>query len=391
MAKFSSGALILAVAAGAVFAWQVISISFAAGQESQFADFSASSYAAESEVAAVTASTQDLAAGDHEGAKVMARHALAISPISAAALRNLILAERTLRHGETAEASLSEAAALGWRDGPTQLLLADAYLKSQDYEDAAKRIDAIMRTNPKSEPLRSMLDRLIVDRSFSAAVARRLALNPVWRYPYLSYTANVPLAAMEARGALLEDLARMNGPLERREIVPVVGALAKLGNAAGSRSIWFAAQRLPEQPLYDPRFVMLGSTTMVPFEWTKLRVLGAGLEAGDSETPSAGGMRVSTEGSASGVLLRQQLALAPGSHRLNYAPRLAPALLGTFGWSVRCAKSGGYLSNSLTASLGPPYRFDVPSGCPVQLVELRVAGNSAAAGERANFTQLDVR
>jgi hypothetical protein len=382
----SNKAKLISLTAGSLLLWQVISLSLAAGHGDYESDLSAADYASTSAAAATTAAAQRLQDGDPNGARVFAKQALSISPLSAASVRSLGFAEQALGHWQHANAILSQSAALGWRDVATQLWLMQAYLQQKDYPQAAERLDAALRTDPDQKALYNILDHLVADNEFAAAVAKRLTLDPNWRTPYLRYVSGITVDALRARSRVLSALAQSATPPSREEILPIISALVQAKQIPQAHELWLGLQRDGANSSYNSGFEHSGTTGMSPFEWTLLPVLGANVS-----TDTASGKAVlhaSTDGSTSGILARQLIVLSPGWHVLSYVGSTAPADHAAFGWSVRCTDTSKMLLNMQSSDALPPYRFDVPSECGSQYLELRVRVSPAAANKPAEFSRV---
>jgi tetratricopeptide (TPR) repeat protein len=383
----SRKAKIIGLAAGILLVWRISAVSLAAGHSDSSNDLAAADFAGASQAAAITAAEQRLGDGDFAGAKVFSTHALSISAISAASLRNLGLAEQGLGNWQRSGALFSQNAALGWRDAPTQLWLVQAFLQQKDYDTAAQRMDAVLRLNPPNFDLYGTLDQLIGDPAFARAMAGRLLLNPDWRTYYLGYVSNLNGPALLARAHLLSLLSGSAMPPSREEVLPILSVLIRDDKAPLARMLWTRSQRTDSKGIFDPGFTNAGTTGMAPFEWSILPVPGATLTR--EQQGAANIVHVTTDGAASGILLRQATALPPGPHRLSFAGTIPPAAHHAFGWSVRC-RSGRILLNT-TGLAGPSaYRFDVPQDCLSQQVELLVASSAEAAGKEALFKAIDV-
>jgi hypothetical protein len=375
---------------GLLLGWQVLVISFAAGHGDYDSDLAASDYASTSQAAATTAAAQHLQNGDAAGAKVFAKQALATSAISAPALSSLGLAEQSLGHWQQAGAILSQASALGWRDAPTQFWLAQAYLQNHEYTEAAQRLDALLRMQPTSTNLFDILDQLLVDRRLAAAMTDRFTLNPGWRSSYLRYPGIISPAMLGARSTLLTYLARSSAPPSRDEIFPVVRGLAQTNQFASARALWFEAQRMEPSALYDPKFENIGSIGRVPFEWTVISVLGANVRMEPASQGNGTTLHVTTDGTASGVLMRQMTMLTSGPHRMSYAGSIDPSARGALGWSIRCISTRKSVLETLNAPASKDYDFVIPEKCDNQFIELHAASSPAAAGSSAYFDRLEL-
>lgn len=382
----SRKAKLIGLGIGSLLVWQILVVSLAAGHGDQAVDLSAADSASVSQIAATMAAAQRLSDNDPAGARIFARQALTISPISAAALRDLGLAEQGLGHWQESSALLSQSAALGWRDEPTQLWLAQAYLQAKDYRHAAERLDAVLRTDPSSASLFDILDQGIADKALAAAMAERLELNPTWRSRYLQYIGTGTSALSKAM--LLTDLIHSKTPPSREDILPVVSRLVQTGDVEQAKNLWLAVQHSSGE-LYDPGFEHVTATGASPFEWGQLAVLGTNARTEQARDGEGTSFSVTTDGSATGILLRQLVTLTPGEHIFDYKGTVPENARPAFGWQLRCFKGRTLLSTIGTAS--PPYRFSVPGECQPQYIELRVTSNPGAAGSEVTFDRLNLR
>jgi hypothetical protein len=382
----SRKAKLIGLGIGSLLGWQVLFVSLAAGHGDQATDLSAADSASTSQIAATMAAEQRLNGNDPAGARIFARQALAISPVSATALRDLGFAEQGLGHWQQSNALLSQAAALGWRDGPTQLWLAQAYLEAKDYRHSAERLDAVLRTAPLSTALFDIMDQVIADKALDGAMVERLELNPIWRSRYLQYIGTGTSAVSKAM--LLTDLSHSKTPPSRDEILPVVSRLVQTGDVEQAKNLWFAVQHA-SGTLYDPGFEHVMTTGASPFEWGQFAVLGANARTEPQRDSNAMMFSVTTDGSAAGILLRQLLTLPPGEHILDYRGIIPANTRQAFGWKIRCFKGGTLLDTIGTSS--PPYRFSVPKDCQLQYIELHVTSSPSAAGSKVTFNRLNLR
>ncbi|MBA2935122.1 tetratricopeptide repeat protein [Sphingomonas sp. CGMCC 1.13654] len=383
----SRKAKIIGLVVGLLLVWRICAISLAAGHSDSSNDLAAADFAGASQAAAIAATEQRLNDGDFDGAKVFAKHALSISTISAASLRDLGLAEQGLGNWQKSGALFSQTAALGWRDAPTQLWLAQAFLQQKDYDAAAQRMDAALRLATPNYNLYGTLDQYIADPVFARAMARRLALNPNWRIYYLPFATGITEPALLARTRLLLMLSGSSAPPSRDEMIPVLAALIRDDRGPAARTLWTRSLRIPAAGIFDPGFANVGTSGMAPFEWSMLPVPGATVTVEQQGTRHI--LHATTDGSASGTMLRQATALSPGAHTLSFVGTIAGKAHDAFGWSVRC-RSGRALLSTMRSPAPPPYRFEVPEDCRSQQVELLVSSDATAAGSAVSFKNIDI-
>lgn len=379
---------VVGVVVGIVLGWQIITISLAAGHGYEEGDLSAADYATTSQAAAIAAAQQHLDDGDPAGAKVFALHALTISPVSAVALRELWMAEGNLGNVAQQSALVSQAAALGWRDVPTQVALSLAFLQQRNYDAAAQRMDAGLRIDPHSTKLFDILDKEIADPAFARAIVQRLALTPGWLQYYLGYTGGVAPATLKARASLSTDLLKNSIPLPREGLISLLYALTKAKETALARELWLKYQGSPEKNVYDTHFRNIGMNGMSQFEWAVLPVPGASVSA-DSSRNSGNALIARTDGTAAGVLMRQRLTLSPGPHTLTYDGTMPSSATKSFGWQIRCVDGRIALGNIRQAPLLPA-KFDVPVNCDSQYIEFTVSSSLTTDKNEGHVNWVDV-
>jgi len=360
----------------------VSAISIAAAHNDSNKDLVAANFAGVSQVAATVAADQRINDGDFAGAKAFATNALSASTISAASLRDLALAEQGIGNWQKAGALFSQNAALGWRDGPTQLWLAQIFFQMKDYSRAAERLDAALRLDVPNAALYDVLDSLAQNQDFAVVMSKRLALNPNWRHFYLGHVGNTPLPDLQARVIIFNNLKKLKSQATEDEIARVTSGLANLGDLAGARNLWFQAHSDTTSSIYDPDFKNIGRNR-VPFEWSTLPILGTSLQI-SSDSNGHAVLHATTDGGASGVLLRQTTLLKPGRHTLMVSETGPAAAKKAFGWSIRCMK-GKTLLNTLNLEASSSYQFEVEPNCDAQFIDLRVTSNPDVADKSAYF------
>ena len=384
---FTLPAKLIGSTAALVLAWAIIISSSASYHSNAASDFTAADFSSTSLGSAIAAGEQRLQNNDPDGAAVLAKQALEISPISLEALRTLGLAEQERGRMDSAVAIFSQAAALGWRDVPSQLWLAQANMASGNNDEAARRLDAALRTSPYSNSLYDVVDGIIETGALMPNLAERMTLAPDWRVPYLAY---VGPASVQSRVLLVHELMKRSSPPGRKEMLLISNALIGAGRTGEARSLWFSTQGTKPGFLYDPRFEHTGSSDMAPFEWTLLPVLGANVEP-NVQANGAHGLIATTDNQASGVLARQFVALPPGQHVLVFDGNLSQPARQAFRWRIRCMPLSVIIVDGVNSPKSQK-SFDIPSAdCPYQAVELSVGSAFGTARSTANFYQLQLR
>lgn len=377
--------LLLSAVFGGLSAWVILTtglVAIGGGSFSQAPEIDYSSTAPADTDVSVDAAASDAAAS--------ARAELIDSPISASALRTLAFAEQQRGDQRGATALLAQGAALGWRDSPTQLWLVQAYWLSTDYDKAAERLDAALRTHPSSVYLYNVLDELARNAAFSKAIVARMRKACPWRSDYLMHVKGISPDDVATRITILRGLAGGVNPATRSEILPLINSMVQLGEVQPARNMWFQVQNVPIDSIYDAGFDHIASGDGAAFEWNARPVLGAAASLGDAPGGVGRALVARTDGSASGELLHQLVSITPGVHRLRVAGSVPREARSSFGWVVRCPATHQILLDTTGQDEGQHYQFDVPANCDSQIVELRVQRAPKAASASAYFTGIGI-
>ncbi|MFK4870449.1 hypothetical protein [Novosphingobium sp. ZW T3_23] len=348
--------------------------------------------AAMSQVATINA---DLLAGQRnerttEPAALRGR--LAQSLYDQVALRRLASAEALRGNDAPAQALISLAGRLGWRDSPTGLMLLDDAVRRGDASAAMRHIDALLRRKPELAPrLMPALHAAATDTIGRNALIERLDTSPPWRKEFFTRFDFIAAPSRNAHEALLIALAEAGKPARPDEITPYVGALAQEGEIAQAHKLWITVNKnAGAGPVLDPQFGRFepGRSAPVPnpFEWTAHRLPGIALKvAADADKPSARNLVIATDGTAHGTVLTQTLVLGPGRYRLFVKmPSASVLAAGGLKWMVRCLPGSRTVSTQgSAASAGWQADFAIPpSGCSAQLLSLQARrADGHAAGE----------
>ncbi|MDH7637279.1 hypothetical protein [Sphingomonas oryzagri] len=380
----SRKAKIIGCAVGLLLAWPTLQLSLALAHSAD-EDLAAADFAEDSQSAATAAAQQRLADGDPAGAETLARNALAVSPISDASLRVLALAEQQQGNWQHSNALMNQAAALGWRDLPTQLWLAAAYVQAKDYENAANRLDAALRVNPDLPQLHALIDSSAADPQLRPYLLRRLALNPAWRQSYFADPTLASPDAARARGSLLAGLSGTANPPSHDELVQVLSAMVSAGAAGEARNLWIAANHGANQPLYDGRFERTAQSYASPFEWSLRSVPGAETSAEKRDNAPGDALLVRTDGTASGTLARQWLRLTPGEHQLTVSSAGPASSLRSLAWTIRCMPHGPTITTLQGSGKRDTAAFATAPDCTDQVIELQARPQAGSSNGEVRF------
>ncbi len=354
-------------------------------------DLAAADHASTSQMAATIASQQRLADGDAAGASVFARQALKVSPISASALRVLGLSEQQQGHYPYASALMNQASALGWRDTPTQVWLATAYLQNNNYPETAEHIDAALRVNPTIRDFYNFVDLAAVIPAFVNRIVPRLVLNPVWRDPYFTDRIALPPASVHARALLLGALVNTPAPPARDELVIAIKRLEAAGLYQEAHHLWTIANHIKQSPVYDADFEHTQVAQAAPYEWLLLPTSGTNITP--EARPGFKGMalHVTSDGVSSATLAQQTALLGEGIHHVSVKADGAVRALASFTWVVRCLPKGPVVITLGGAGSMHGASFTIPNNCPQQSIELHAQPNAASHGGEAWFGRIELQ
>jgi len=262
------------------------------------------------------------------------------------------LADHFLRTVQT-DAGLAELARLTRLvpDGITSV--APYYASYANAPGGAKRVKAMLRTNPQFEP------------QILAALAGDAA------------NADLILYLARGRSHSSGQFPAWHGRL--------VESLVAAGRYAKARQVW---SRLSGQPissgLFDPGFS--GKPAPPPFNWTLLSDA-----SGVAEGVGEGRLHLIYYGRDNAILASQTLTLAPGRYRLSFNVEGNAKAFAAIAWRIACRPSGSpVLSLGLAGSQGRKSgEFVIAPGCGAQ--QLSLVGTSPDFPETVDLTLSDLR
>jgi hypothetical protein len=323
-----------------------------------------------SAAAARALTNQTLLTGNSEDAAKLARQAIALSPLTPGAVRTLgILASRE-RDEMGADRWMSLSGALGWRDPPTQIWLADRLLSNGSYDQALQRIDALLRLGMPWPQLFPVLNQLMMIPAARKPLVSYLATMPPWRSALLRNLAGVQMQELPAHVLIIDMLHTTSAPATRAEIQPLIDRLMAIGMQRDAQALWTRAiaDRALMVPggLYDGglRAVVFGGPQF-PFEWVVAQA------ARDLVSAKPGrGINVSQAEDQPQRLIYQQPLLVPGHYVISAAIDGLP----DFDWTVQCNIGGEDLPVMHTDNYpgGISARFTLPTGCETPIIALVV-------------------
>ncbi|HXQ14012.1 MAG TPA: hypothetical protein VN814_05260 [Caulobacteraceae bacterium] len=337
---------------------------------------------------------------DRDGAVRLAGRALQLEPLNASALTTYGFAMDQLGHQPQADAAMTLAGKLGWRDVLTQIWLFRRMLLAGDVEAALNHADALMRREDAvPAPVLAAVTVVARDPRTTDALARHLAQNPIWRGPFIAYlSVHAQPPATDVAHALLSRLAKGPTPPTDDELAVFLRSLVGAQKFAEAAQAWRDLTHGAGQTglVYDGDFERTPGQT--PFDWTFDN--GVGWTAAIASAPDGGhgqALRVEYDGVSMPKPVRQMLILPPGAYRLSgrvYSEGAAePKMLA---WGVLCATTGQVLGSAATPAAKGQWRgfavqVSVPdAGCPAQWLALSAAPGDMPADVAAWYDDLTI-
>ena len=250
--------------------------------------------------------------------------------------------------------------------------------------EAVANLAVLERLNPgQTEGLFINIGKaLTTNRQVDEAVAA-LKGNPSLLEPVVRGFASVPKNPELVRH-LAQTLPRKG--LDLSAISPALSnSLLQAGQFAAAREVWVLLNGTSGNALVtDPSFS--NAAAQPPFGWDLMQST-----TGVAERQPGGGLFVDYYGRKPGLLVRQQLTLAPGSYRATLVYEPQSELTGTVEFSIACGGTDRVLGRAvLDAPTGRTARVQLPlrvdANCPGQSVQL-----SGILGDRRISQQIAVR
>ncbi|HEY6047713.1 MAG TPA: O-antigen ligase family protein [Sphingomicrobium sp.] len=296
-------------------------------------DVQATRWAPWSTSARERAATAQLLANDGGDALANAKAALALSPISAPAIRTIGVLRIAEGDKAAGDGLMGIASTLSWRDPLTQLWAIDAAQRSHEPAKAVERAEALFRQQVFVAPALVELLHGSTDPRLIPTLVAHLASRPPWRADFFNSTPLVPPPDLPTVATIVDQLDRTRAPLTPDEWGPVARALLAAEQDQLAQQLW---RRLHATSLLTNGDFTQGHTRAgltVPQWWH------AGAFAILDQPPfDRADQAVRLIANQPQILLSQQLMLEPGIYTLSFraAAEDAPAKLT---WRLSCGAS----------------------------------------------------
>jgi len=315
-------------------------------------------------------------------ASALARSALREDPTTAAAASTLGLNIQLTGDATRARRLFAYAERLSRRDLQTQIWAIEDAVARGDVSGALRHYDIALRTSRDASGLLfPVLATAIAEPGVRQALATTLLGRPAWAASLIDYLAATG-PEPRATAALFTQLRRGGIMINPAASAGVINALVARGALDDAWRYYASLRGVTDRGRSrDPGFAA-NLDAPSSFDWVPINASGS--SASIQRTEKGGLVDFSAASSVGGTLLQQVQLLPPGNYRLD-GHSIAieqPAGAAPF-FSLTC--QGGQqlgrveVPNSAVAGGRFSGRFNVPPGCPIQVLML-VAQPSTAVG-----------
>ncbi len=264
--------------------------------------------------------------------------------------------------------ALNNAAALGWRDAPTNIALTEAAFRENKLEIASYRIDALGRIEGTAiaGPL---ADRLILREGGIALLANRAAMHTsgAWWQEYFRSRPETREAA-QARVALIFRFDKEDGAWLRAIIRDAEAGFAEAGFNDLRLPLWRQAtgeDATKTGIIYDPVFRLFNPAKAgIGGEWRMASAAPATLDVGAS-----GGITITQTQGIAGAVLIQRISLDQGPYRFTATGEGAADV---FEWQIECGDTKAILPALGTTTVA------IAEKCPAAVLSLVTTKTAAS-------------
>lgn len=329
-----------------------------------------------------------------------ARRALQLEPLNSVALRLLAMDQENRGRASAAKKFLKLSERVTRRDGTTQLWLIKDAAESRDVRGIFHHSDILLRTHPDAGPsLFPLLNQAVEDPKFRQVAYSHVREKSPWMPDYLSYAAG-----NTKRPDAVSKLVRMAGgvPESNTRQVTETMLLHRLVETGASEEVlkFFALMKGAKPNIVNGMSFTPTSTDarFAPVAWEALSP-NAMVATFDQEPDDRMSFNVVASSGERGIVARKLFALKPGSYSLFQNVTLATTgdNYAFSGWKMRCVdsrqkgpiwqSSGSWYPVGRHVLNGPT----IPASCPLQMLELEVAGGLAGKGIELSIANVALR
>lgn len=336
----------------------------------------------------------DATAADRQQADAMARLALRQDPTAVAAVATLGINAQVRGDTTTARRIFAYSEKLSRRDLRTRLWAIEDAVARNDVPGALRNYDIALRTSRIAPDLLfHIMAKAISDAEIRQALVATLAKRPAWSDQFIGYVSgNGPDA--RATASLFEAVHRRGIVLPAGSPAALIGRL--LGEGYTDDAWRFYAAIMPgvdRRAARDPGFTA-NLTSPTPFDWQP--ITDSGVSATIQRGEQGGIFDFAVPPNLGGPLLRQTQLLPPGNYAIEGRSIGIDQADGALPyWTLTCAEGRELgrvtVPNSAQANGRFAGRFTVPTGCPVQQLQLVARPSEALSGLTGQIDDVRLR
>lgn len=307
---------------------------------------------------------------DYAAANAAARASLRSAPFDQ---RSLTISALTDPRAERRDRGVNLAAALGWRDPATQILLAGLSLEGGQPEMFVQRIGALATMDEWSPTLVALYDLGLEDPDARAGVTQTLAREGAVQRAFWG-AAPTRSTSLKRRADALRVVAPGMAPDLRRETAATLIARMRVepGGDALAFGVWRTLVRKPKgNEIAGGRLRLPLAASPTPYDWQQPARSAVALsnygEAGIEITPFV------TQASA---VITRELPSQPARYRLLAIPAENGSAAG-LRWDARCLDRQLDVLPSTTTGEAISARVTIPADCRRPNVTLQIGRNAA--------------
>jgi O-antigen ligase len=334
-----------------------------------------------------------LVSGNLPAARVLALRALNRSPVDASAVRTLAITAPA----RSADSAWRVAATMGWRDTPTQLWAMRQAFRNGEYDVAALRADALLRTGREAGRLfLGEVRSYAQNDGFRRQLLPRLVLEPSWRALFFRLPTDVPDGQLKGVILTLQDLASKAKPssAESRAAISALIKRRRFEDAWNLYRLTAGALATSTGMLGDGGFK--GSTDeykrqSTPFDWTITNRPGVNASIEESGPRT---LLISADGESRARVVSRYVVLPEGKYILSYQMRGDQGSAEGIAVIVSCGNGSNVLGRSNPASINTAtfetraFAFVLPEACP--LAQIAFEAEPTGAPTMVEFDNLQI-
>ena len=325
--------------------------------------------------------------------KRLALKALESQPINPKALRLLGYIEDAGGNSGKAEEYIRMAAKLSRREAGAQLWLIEASARKGDIHQTLAHYDIVLRTKPDTQTvLFPRLVSAIEDLEIRAALKPYIRNENGWGRSFLSFAIN-NTNHLPVLTRLILETGGLSDPDEARvQEVALIGRLVAEGYFAEARQIFLQMPGVQASRISSAAFDASDRNARFgAIGWQLINDLDAG--GGFTDNGKHVALSIFANSSTTRPVATKLLYLKPSNYILDVKVSSIDRGSGGFlRWALRCPDATGgkilWSVDSVTASLKG--RFNIPSGCPVQYLNLIASGGNGQTGLEATIGSVSI-